>query len=287
MDPLAPKVAIIEHPDVRRMLLWMKAQVEGMRALVYYGAALAERLTAMDDGDEKTALQGFLALLIPICRVYCSDTAFKVTEQAIQVFGGYGYFKDFPVEQFMRDVKPASLYEGPNGVQALQLVAMGMGASGEHLIRLLTEIGTSITQYQSIDEVSDLAQDLSARVTILGEMGMFFGECMAEDKTLVPIANAYPALNMMAIVTLSWLLFWQAGIAAGKLSDLLEKNAIDPSDTAARNTFINKNEHAAFYDGKLKAARYYIKHCLPQVNALASAIKSADLSMMDIPNAAF
>jgi len=287
MDPLAPKVAIIEHPDIRRMLLWMKAQVEGMRALVYYCGALADRVEVTADAAQKSALQGFLDLLTPVCRVFCSDTAFKVTDQAMQVFGSYGYFKDFPIEQFMRDVKPESLYEGPNGFQALQLVAMKMGQNGEYFIRLLNEIGASITQYQGIDEVSDMAQDLTARINSLGEVGMFFGKCMAEGKFLVPIANAYPLLNMMGIVTLGWLLFWQAGIAAGKLADLLGQNKVEPVDAAARKAFIAENADAAYYAGKLKAARYYIKHCLPQADGLALAIKSADLSMMDISNAAF
>ena len=287
MDPLAPKVAIIEHPDIRRMLLWMKAQVEGMRAFVYYCGALSDQIETTADAARKSALQGFLDLLTPVCRVYCSDTAFKVTEQAMQVFGSYGYFKDFPIEQFMRDVKPESLYEGPNGFQALQLVAMKMGPNGEHLIRLLNEIGASIKQYQGIDEVSDLAQDLTARINSLGEVGIFFGKCMAEGKFLVPIANAYPLLNMMGIVTLGWLLFRQAAIAAGKLADLFGQNKVEPVDTAARKAFIAENADAAYYEGKLRAARYYIKHCLPQADGLALAIKSVDLSMMDIPNAAF
>jgi alkylation response protein AidB-like acyl-CoA dehydrogenase len=287
MDPHAPKVAIIEHPDIRRMLLWMKAQMEGMRALVYYCGALADRVETTADAAQKSASQGFLDLLTPVCRVYCSDTAFEITEQAMQVFGSYGYFKDFPIEQFMRDVKPESLYEGPNGFQALQLVVMKMGPNGEHLIHLLTEMRISITQYQGIDEVSDLAQDLTARINSLCEVGMFFGKCMAEGKFLVPIANAYPLLNMMGIVTLGWLLFWQAGIAAGKLASMLKRNAVDPGDAAARTAFITENSDAAYYDGKLKAARYYIKHCLPQADGLASAIKSADLSMMDIPDTGF
>jgi alkylation response protein AidB-like acyl-CoA dehydrogenase len=287
MNPLAPKVPIIEHADVRRMLLWMKAQVEGMRALVYYCGALADDIESTDETVDRPTLQGLLDLLIPICRVYCSDTAFKVTEQAMQVFGSSGYFKDLPIEQFMRDIKAASLYEGPNGIQALQLVAMKMGPNGEHFVHLLSRMGASITQYQHVEQVSDLAHDLMARIEILGRTGMFFSTCAAEGRFMVPIANAYPMLNMMGIVTLGWLLFWQAGCAAGKLADTLKQTAVDPADAASATAFIAKNGNAAYYDGKIKAARYYIKHCLPQADALAAAIQSKDLSMMDIPNTGF
>ncbi len=287
MNPTAPKVAIIEHPDVRRTLLWMKAQVEGMRALVYYCGELSDRIETTDDTDQQAKLKGLLGLLTPVCRVYCSDTAFKVTEQALQVFGGNGYFKDFPMEQFMRDVKAESLYEGPNGLQAFQLVASGIGPEGKHLIRLLTEIKMGVARYQNIEDISDLAQDLTARIAHIEELGVFLNTCAAEGRLIVPITHAYPILNMIGIVTLGWLLFRQAGIAARRLADLIERKGIDLSKEDSQTAFIRRNADAAYFDGKLKAARYFIKHCLPQADALFTAITSNDLSAMEICDESF
>jgi alkylation response protein AidB-like acyl-CoA dehydrogenase len=126
-DPDAPRVPIIKHPDVRRMLLWMKSSVDSMRALLYFASYAVDREAVAQDEAEKDKWHGFLEILTPIIKAYCSDVGFKVTEQAIQVYGGYGYCSEYPVEQFMRDVKIASIYEGANGIQALDLVGRKLG----------------------------------------------------------------------------------------------------------------------------------------------------------------
>jgi len=104
-NPAAPRVPIIRHPDVRRMLIWMKAHTEGFRALLYFTALCVDRCEATDDEAAREKYTGFLEVLTPICKAYCSDMAFRVTETAIQVYGGYGYCADYPVEQFLRDEK--------------------------------------------------------------------------------------------------------------------------------------------------------------------------------------
>ena len=121
-DPDAPRVRIIEHPDVRRMLMFMKSSTEGLRALLYLTAYCVDRVRAAEEEEEKELFQGYVDLMIPICKSLGSDLGFRVCETAIQVYGGYGYSRDYPVEQFMRDCKIASLYEGTNGIQALDLV---------------------------------------------------------------------------------------------------------------------------------------------------------------------
>ncbi|TFH42089.1 MAG: acyl-CoA dehydrogenase, partial [Chrysiogenales bacterium] len=118
MNPDAPHVPIIEHADVRRMLLWMKSHVEGMRALVYYCGLCYDKNENLPDGEEREKWRGMLELLTPVCKAFCTDIGFRVTEEAIQVYGGYGYCQDYPGEQLMRDVKIASIYEGTNGIQA-------------------------------------------------------------------------------------------------------------------------------------------------------------------------
>jgi hypothetical protein len=103
----------------------------------------------------------------------------------------------------------------------------------------------------------------------------------------VPISNATPFTHLLGNVCLGWLLFWQAGIAATKLKILFKENQIDPKNAAQRNEFVSKHKDAAFYDGKVLGARYYIKNILPQADSLATAIKSKDLSVMGINNQSF
>ncbi|MDT8285320.1 MAG: acyl-CoA dehydrogenase family protein, partial [Thermovirgaceae bacterium] len=103
-NPDAAKVPIIKHPDVRRMLLWMKSSVDSMRALLYFSAYAVDKELTAEDEAEKDKWQGLLEVLTPICKAYMSDIGFRVTEQAIQIYGGYGYCSEYPVEQFMRDV---------------------------------------------------------------------------------------------------------------------------------------------------------------------------------------
>jgi alkylation response protein AidB-like acyl-CoA dehydrogenase len=127
-DPQAPQVPIICHPDVRRMLLQMKAYVDGMRSFVYYVAYCFDKESTAKTRDTKERYHDFIELLTPIIKAYCSERGQFVCEQAIQVYGGYGYTKEYPVEQLYRDCKITSIYEGTNGIQAMDL----LGNQGRH-----------------------------------------------------------------------------------------------------------------------------------------------------------
>ena len=123
----ARAVPIINHPDVRRMLLWMKSHVEGMRSLNYFTALCMDRVHTAKTDEERDFNKGLFELLTPICKAYCSERAFDVCVQAMQVFGGYGYCSEYPVERLLRDCKIASIYEGANGIQAMDLVGRKIG----------------------------------------------------------------------------------------------------------------------------------------------------------------
>ncbi|MBU4121818.1 MAG: acyl-CoA dehydrogenase [Proteobacteria bacterium] len=268
-NPSAPRVPIIQHPDVRRMLIWMKAHTEGFRALLYFTALCADRCRATDDEAEKDKHNGFLEVLTPICKAYCSDMGFRVTETAIQVYGGYGYCTEYPVEQFLRDEKIASIYEGTNGIQALDLVGRKLGLKkGMYFVNLLGEMGLTIAKYQST--LPDLAPDVQAAMNTLTETAMLFAASGKAGKFLIPVANAYPFLMLMGQVVTAWLLLWEAGVAKEKLAA--------PDGGGADKLF---------YEGKVATARYFIKHVLPEVDAAAKAIKSEDVSMMEIADEAF
>ncbi len=188
----------------------------------------------------------------------------------------------------MRDVKIASLYEGANGIQALDLIGRKLGMKkGLYFMNLLGEMGATITKYKENKDLKDLAVDVQAAVDLLAETGMYFAGCAKAGRFLIPVANAYPFLMLMGKVILSWLLLWEAGVAAEKLTALYHEQGIDAQDAERAQTLIRGHQDAAFYAGKMASARYFIKHVLPEVYAASTAIKSEDLSMMTITDESF
>ncbi len=287
-DPAAPRVPIIEHPDVRRMLLWMKSHVEGMRAFLYFSALCMDRAAAATDPIERERSSGMAELLLPILRIYCADRGFRVTETAIQVHGRYGFFSDYPAQQFLRDVKVASIWEIATGVHALLYVAQVMGRNGgKDFATLLNEMGRITEGFAQTAGVGDLAPEVGKRIRLLGEMGTLFAKCAGEGRMLVPIANATPFAHLMGEVCMGWLLFWQAGVAAKALNAICKDNRIDPLNVGQRAEFLGHNQEAAFYDGKVQSARFFIKNVLPQADALATAVRNEDLSIMAVHNDGF
>lgn len=287
-DPAATRVPIIAHPDVRRMLLWMKSHVEGMRPFLYFSALCMDRAAAETGPAERERWSGMMELLLPILRVHSADKGFRVAETAIQVHGRYGYFSDYPVQQFLRDVKVASIWEIATGVHALLYVAQVMGRNGgKDFAALLGEMGRITGEYAQVDGIGDLAAAVGARIGLLGETGSYFARCAGDGKLLVPIANATPFAHLMGEVCMGWLLFWQAGVAAKKLDAMMRDGRIDPLDAARRAEFLGRHPEAAFYDGKVQSARFFIKNVLPQADALAAAIRNEDLSIMAVHDSAF
>jgi alkylation response protein AidB-like acyl-CoA dehydrogenase len=287
-NPDAPRVPIINHPDVRRMLLWMKSHVEGLRAMAYYTAMCEDLAVATKDPDEQEKWHGLLELLTPIVKSYGSDVGFKVADQAIMVHGGYGYTSEYPVEQILRDVKIAAIYEGTNGIQALDLVGRKLGQKkGKNFISLIVEMNNFIAKEGNNEKLKDLVEKLKVGVDTLSEIGGFFAQCGKEGKFLVPVGNAYPFLNLMATVVSSWMLVWQASIAQNKLDALAKEKGADPTDWVKWAEFIKDNPDAAFYSGKISAAKYFVNNVLPEVDAIAKAIKTEDLSIMEIATESF
>ena len=286
-NPAAPRVPIIEHPDVRRMLLWMKAQIEGMRALLYYGAYLLDKKEIVEEESEQDKYAGMLDVLTPICKAYCSEIGFRVTEVAMQVYGGYGYCAEYPIEQFMRDTKVLSLYEGTNGIQSIDLVRRKLKMkNGLYFRSLVNRMNETITRAGKNPFLKELATDMQRAVDILTEAADFFSKC-GQGKQMVPFVNSHPFLMMMGKVVLGWLLLWQAGIAKEKLDGICREQGMDGSDSSNMRLMTENNQEAAFYSGKVISARYFIKHVIPEVESVMKAIKSEDVSPMDIADESF
>lgn len=282
-NPEAPRVNIIEHPDVRRNLLWMKSNVDSMRALMYYATICGDRAMTASDEAQMDKWMGIFEVLTPICKAYTTDIGFKVTETAMQVYGGYGYCSEYPIEQFMRDEKIASIYEGTNGIQSLDLVGRKLGMKkGAYFMHMLGEMNATVSKAKGNPAVKDLADDVNAGINALTDMSLYFASCAKAGKFLIPVGNAYPFLMMMGKIISAWMLLWQADIASGKLAAICAEKGVDIADQAALGNLAKDNKEAAFYDGKLKGARYFIKNVLPEIEGTIKAIKSEDLSIMDI-----
>lgn len=273
-DPTAPRVPIIEHSDIRRMLLEMKAKVEGMRTLAVKLALHADLAGALAGSDGARALfhEGQVDLLTPVVKAYCADQAFRVAEMAIQIYGGAGYVRDHPVEQYLRDAKIFSIYEGTNHIQALDLVARKLGAQGgEGFQAHLRDIGAFVEAHAGqpglAAEVRALGEAAAALRRAAGALFEFFAGGKVDQVTL----GASWFLEILAEVTLAHLLLEAAVVAEARQA------ALDAE----------RPERVHFYRGKVAAARYFVHYVLPGTRARLDAILGGDRSPLDIPDAGF
>jgi alkylation response protein AidB-like acyl-CoA dehydrogenase len=279
----APSVNIIRHPDVRRMLMWMKAYTEGMRSFVYYISYLFDKQVVAASDKEKEDLEDFIGLLTPIIKSYCTDRGFECTVQAMQVYGGYGYTRDYPVERLLRDSKINSIYEGTNGIQAMDLLGRKMGMKkGAIFMNFLGEIQKVIAKAKETEGLTGLAEKLEKTINRLGEVAMHLGKTAMSLDFKVAFTNAMPFLDVMGDVVMAWMLLWRANIAAPKLKDL-----VGAAQGDARLEAINKNKNAAFYEGLIRSAQYYIETQLPITLGRMASIEANSKAAVDIPEVSF
>jgi butyryl-CoA dehydrogenase len=248
-DPLAPPVPIVRHPDVRRMLLASKTYVEGGLALILYTARLVdERETGGDDGDAELLLD----MLTPIVKAWPSQWCLKANDHAIQVHGGYGYTREYPVEQFYRDNRLNPIHEGTDGIQGLDLlgrkVAMRDGAGLDLLVRTIRA-----TAGRAPAELSWMAVKLDVACGRLLEVT---GKLWSDADATRALANSTAYLDATGHLVVAWMWLEQAIAAAGK--------------------------QGPFYDGKRLAARYFFTHELPRTATWFDLLESRDTLLVDL-----
>lgn len=260
------EVPIIDHPDIRRMLLWMKAMVDGMRSMIYTGAFWQDYALELPEGDEKQHYANLLDFLTPIIKAYCSDMGFKVCETAIQCLGGYGFCKEYPLEQYLRDAKIMSLYEGTNGIQSMDLMGRKMRINN----------GGSFAAYRNeIDKFCLENRDhpqLGRNVIALGkafEKLTGIAEQMRDQMKSDPLqwaSNTYPALMAFGEITMTWRL-------------------LDMAVIAARN--IEKGKNNNLYVGKIMQATYFTDVTLPHTLATMDNALRQGREVVEMPEGAF
>jgi alkylation response protein AidB-like acyl-CoA dehydrogenase len=282
-NPEAPPVPIIRHPDVRRMLLWMKAHVDGMRSFVYYTARLLDRIACAANAEDKAYHQGLMDLLTPIVKAYCSDRGFEVCSQAVQVYGGYGYTREYPVEQLMRDVRVASIYEGTNGIQAMDLLGRKMGLqNGQVFMNFMGEVQRTIERAQHHPALKPMADKLAQALERLGETALLLGRTAMSEEFRLAFAHATPFLEVVGDVIMAWMLLWRAMVALPRLDAL-----VDNATGEIRARLIEKNKQAAFYEGQLQTAAYFINGMLPITLGKMQAIQAKEPAVVTMPESAF
>jgi alkylation response protein AidB-like acyl-CoA dehydrogenase len=272
-DATAPRVPILEHADVRRMLLDMKSRVEGIRALAVKLCHHQDWVRALQGKDEqKTAYhQGQVDLLVPLIKAYGSDQGFRICETAIQTYGGAGFTRDYPVEQYCRDAKIFSIYEGTNHIQAMDLVGRKLGqGGGANLQAYLADVGQFVQKYSGDATLGAAAKTLGLAQEALGGSAMrLLMWFQTGNVGMVPLqGNRF--LEMMSETTVAWLLLEGAAIAVEK-----------------KKTVAAGHPDVAFYDGKVAAALYYARNVLPGVDFKAKLMAEEDKSPLDIPDAGF
>jgi len=275
-DHSAPQVPIIEHPDVRRMLLWSKAYVEAIRALLYTTSYYID-MTHVTEGDERERYQSYVDVLTPICKAWGSHWGMLVTNTCLEVFGGYGYTREFPAEQYMRDCKIACIYEGTNGIQALDFVARKLPIrGGKPIVELLGMAERTFKRLKDDPQFMEpawmLAAALKAMQTISKELQK------RPDGILVTLLDAFPILDMTGTILGAHFLLDQAALAKEKLGAILEEKGVDAGDEEAYGKLLADDPDAAFYHDKIQTAIHYCYRALPLVTAHTAAIRSGELA---------
>lgn len=277
----APRIPIIKHPDVKKMLATMKAYTEGMRMLCYQTSLFADLAEHSTDPEIKEKSHGLLELFTPIVKAYCSDVGFRVTELAVQVFGGYGYCSEYPVEQYLRDCKIASIYEGTNGIQAMDLLGRKISMKGGLLLMtFLNDFNVWCEENANHPVFGEMVKKLEMTKNRLAEVSMKFAEISMGGDMAYPAFCATNYLHMFGDTILGWLWARSAMVAEKRLNEIFDKKGIKAEE--AKRKEISENPDAAFYDGKIKTAHFFINHLMNRTEWLAQSILSLDRNGLEI-----
>ena len=282
-DKEAQSVRIIEHPDVRRQLLTMKSMVEGMRSLLYYNARCIDEAGTTDDPDEKKRFSALVEVLTPIVKGYVTDRSLEVCSHAVQVYGGYGYISEYPVEQLMRDSRIFMIYEGTNGIQAADLLGRKLSMNGGQAFAWYLEaMRKTVEEAGGHAEIADLAEKVGEAVSRLESTAENLKERIKAGGVMNAFSFAHPFLEIAGDVSVAWMLLWRAHVALPKL--LKKTGTLEMPDVMEK---AQKNKEAAFYAGQWKTAAFFINKMLPGAMGKIDAVFGADTSVEDLPEAGF
>ena len=254
-------VPIVVHPDVRRMLLEMKSSVEAMRNLSTHTAACLD-LSRISEGEESDRYREAVELLTPVAKAWCSDTGLRVNSLAIQVYGGMGFIEESGVAQHFRDQRITPIYEGTNGIQAMDLVGRKIGIRmGGAFADLMADMREVLVELGKVDELADTQRELEAALDRLQDTtDWIMHNGLAEPRDA--LAGATPYLEMFGLTAGGWTMARQAVAAADELD-------ADDADTE-------------YLRAKITTARFFCEQLMPKVHSLAPAVTAGHGILYDI-----
>ena len=254
-DPESPQVMISEHADVRRMLMTQKVFVEGGLALMNYCAQMVDEIKLAENDKEKDRLNLLLELLTPICKSWPSEYCLEANKLAIQVLGGYGYTREYPVERFYRDNRLNHIHEGTWAIHGIDILGRKVRIAGGAAVQILAdEVMATIEQAKSFD---DLGEHCAQLIDAMSQVESTIKAVSQASDAKLALANATLFLNAMGHVVIAWMWLKQAiaaskGLATGDASD------------------------KAFYKGKIAATRFFFNYELPKIRADLELVASLD-----------
>jgi alkylation response protein AidB-like acyl-CoA dehydrogenase len=273
----APRVTVIHHPDVRRSLMTQKAYSEGLRALMLYSASVQDAIEShADAGTDASAERALNDLLLPIVKGYGSEKSYALLAESLQCFGGSGYLQDYPMEQYIRDAKIDTLYEGTTAIQGMDLFFRKMLKDG---FGAITGLGHNIDAFAVSSEggealvaervaLSEALKDVQSTIETMAG----FAVSSASDPQQIYRTGLNTTRLLFAVgdVIVAWLLLRSAAVALTRLSHLADS---DP-DTD-------------FYRGKVASARWFCSQALPHLRAERTIVEATTLDAMELPESAF
>ncbi|MBF0230484.1 MAG: acyl-CoA dehydrogenase C-terminal domain-containing protein [Desulfamplus sp.] len=282
-DPNAKSVPIIQHPDVRRQLLNMKAWVDGMRSLIYLNGKCADLKATASSAEEKEKYSDLIEVLTPLVKGYVTDKALEVCSHGVQIYGGYGYIKEFPVEQLMRDSRIFMIYEGTNGIQAMDLLGRKLGMKkGKSFGYFIELIQNTIKDAKTVKGIEGITAKFEKAFDKLLSTAKVIGDRSRSEDMVNAYSFAHPFLEVTGDITMAWMLLWRASVSAPKL----EQKA-GSLDRKVIKEQAEKNKDVAYYAGQIMTAEFFINTILPSALGKMDAIVDGDRSVEDMPEASF
>jgi hypothetical protein len=276
LDKSAPRVTIIHHPDVRRMLMLQKAYAEGMRALVLYTATFQDTLQgAVARGEQDELAVAVNDLLLPVVKGVGSERAYELLTLSLQIFGGSGFLQDYPIEQYIRDAKIDSLYEGTTTIQGMDLyfrkIVRNQGTALAYLLAQVSEFAAAESGNGRLKaERAALARATADVRALVDTLNGFLAASPQQPAALYQVGlNTTRLLLALGDLVIGWLLARQAEVAMARL---------DAGPPAADRPF---------YQGKIAAARFFAATVLPRLAAEREIAEATTLDLMDLPEDAF
>src|SRR5690554_5314500 len=267
-DPESPQVPLIRHADIRRMLLAQKAYVEGGLALCLQGAVLVDEKKFAETGEQRELAAGLLDLLTPVIKSWPSRYCLEANSLAIQVHGGYGYTREYPVEQFYRDNRLNPIHEGTHGIQGMDLLGRKVSmADGRYYRELVRRIEATIAEARKQERLASNAGLLERSLSAMVEATEALQAIRKQDVER-GLANAYLYMECFGHVVVGWMWLRQAQAALRGL----QGNGVQPK---------------AFYEGKLRACEYFMRYELPKPLALAEVLEQGDRTTLEMPDECF